>query len=163
MRRRQPLLGPERRDESEPGDARADVRDHVEQAAAPDVSRVLTLDPAAFGLAVELLEPWAKAATSLAVLNRTLDEKTVTTAVELVERIMRLAPDTENESGRSSTSFARTRASPSASSSAPTVPSASRRSSNATRTEIAVPSGGEHPVAVVLERPEFTSRQSWCT
>jgi hypothetical protein len=67
----------------------------AEQAAAPDVSRVLTLDPAAFGLAVELLEPWAKAATSLAVLNRTLDEKTVTTAVELVERIMRLAPDTE--------------------------------------------------------------------
>jgi len=62
---------------------------------APDVSRVLALDPIAFGLAVELLEPWAKASTSLAVLNRKLDEKTVATATELVERVVRLAPDTK--------------------------------------------------------------------
>lgn len=62
---------------------------------APDVSRVLTLDPTAFGLAVELLEPWAQASTSLAVLRRPLDEKTVATAVELAERVMRLAPETE--------------------------------------------------------------------
>jgi hypothetical protein len=62
---------------------------------APDVSRVLALDPTAFGLAVEMLEPWAKASTSLAVLRRNLDEKTVGTAVELAERVMRLAPETE--------------------------------------------------------------------
>ena len=63
---------------------------------APDVSRVLALDPIAFGLAVDLLEPWAKASTSLAVLNRKLDEKTIATATELVERVVRLAPDTKN-------------------------------------------------------------------
>lgn len=62
---------------------------------APDVSRVLALDPTAFGLAVEMLEPWAKASTSLAVLRRPLDEKTVETAVELAERVMRLAPETK--------------------------------------------------------------------
>jgi hypothetical protein len=63
---------------------------------APDVSRVLALDPIAFGLAVDLLDPWAKASTSLAVLNRKLDEKTIAAATELVERVVRLAPDTKN-------------------------------------------------------------------
>jgi hypothetical protein len=61
----------------------------------PDVSRVLALDPTAFGLTVELLEPWANAPTSLAVLNRTLDQKTVATAEKLAQRLIRLAPQTE--------------------------------------------------------------------
>ena len=61
---------------------------------APDVSRVLALDAISFGLAVELLEPWAKASTSLAVLRRDVDAQTVATATELIERIARLAPDT---------------------------------------------------------------------
>jgi len=61
---------------------------------APDVSRVLALDPVSFGLAVDLLEPWAKASTSLAVLKRDIDEQTVVTATELVERVIGLAPDT---------------------------------------------------------------------
>lgn len=62
---------------------------------APDVSRVLALDPVSFGLAVDLLEPWAKASTSLAVLKREIDEQTVVTATELVERVIGLAPDTK--------------------------------------------------------------------
>ena len=62
---------------------------------APDVSRVLALDPVSFGLAVDLLEPWAKASTSLAVLKREIDEQTVITATELVERVVSLAPDTK--------------------------------------------------------------------
>lgn len=62
---------------------------------APDVSRVLALDPIAFGLAVDLLEPWARASTSLAVLGRNLDDKTVATAMELAERVIRLVPETE--------------------------------------------------------------------
>jgi|SRR5829696_773093 len=70
------------------------ISEAIEQTA-PDISRVLALDATAFGLAVELLEPWATAATSLDVLNRKLDEKTVATAGKLVERIVRLAPDTE--------------------------------------------------------------------
>jgi hypothetical protein len=61
----------------------------------PEVSRVLAHDPTAFGLAVELLEPWALASTSLEVLNRTLDERTVKAATELVERVTKLAPETE--------------------------------------------------------------------
>jgi hypothetical protein len=61
---------------------------------APDVSRVLALDPIAYGLAVDLLEPWAKASTSLAVLRQPLDAQTVSTATELVERIGRLEPET---------------------------------------------------------------------
>jgi hypothetical protein len=70
------------------------ISEAVEQTA-PDVSRVLALDPIAYGLAVDLLEPWVKASTSLAVLRKPLDAQTVSTATELVERIMRLAPDTE--------------------------------------------------------------------
>lgn len=62
---------------------------------APDVSRVLALDPVSYGLAVDLLEPWANASTSLAVLKRTVDEQTVATATELVERVIGLAPDTK--------------------------------------------------------------------
>ena len=62
---------------------------------APDVSRVLALDPVSFGLAVDLLEPWAKASTSLAVLKREIDEQTVVTATELVERVIGLAPSTK--------------------------------------------------------------------
>jgi len=61
---------------------------------APEFSRVLAQDPTAYGLAVDLLEPWAKASGSLAVLGRRLDEKTVANAVELGERIMELAPET---------------------------------------------------------------------
>ena len=61
---------------------------------APDVSRVLAVDPISFGLAVDLLEPWAKASTSLAVLKREIDEQTVVTATELVERLIGLAPET---------------------------------------------------------------------
>ncbi|HEX6299740.1 MAG TPA: hypothetical protein VF148_04675 [Acidimicrobiia bacterium] len=62
---------------------------------APEISRVLAQDPIAYGLAVDMLEPWAKEATSIRVLNKTLDETTISTAIELAERIMRLAPDTE--------------------------------------------------------------------
>ncbi|HUP31584.1 MAG TPA: hypothetical protein VM184_01010, partial [Gaiellaceae bacterium] len=51
--------------------------------------------PVSFGLAVDLLEPWAKASTSLAVLKRDIDEQTVVTATELVERVIGLAPDTK--------------------------------------------------------------------
>ena len=64
---------------------------------APDVSRVLALDPTAFGLAVELLTPWVGASTSLAVLDLTIDEKTVATGVRLAERVMKLAPTTRKE------------------------------------------------------------------
>ena len=60
----------------------------------PDIARVLASDPTAYGLAVDLLEPWASEATSLGVLARTLDEATVSTAVALAERVMRMAPDT---------------------------------------------------------------------
>jgi hypothetical protein len=70
------------------------ISEAIEQTA-PEVSRVLALDPVAFGLAVDLLEPWAKASTSLAVLKQPLDAQTVSTATELVERITRLAPETE--------------------------------------------------------------------
>ena len=56
---------------------------------------MLALDPIAYGLAVDLLEPWAKASTSLAVLRQPIDAQTVSTATELVERITRLAPETE--------------------------------------------------------------------
>jgi hypothetical protein len=70
------------------------ISEAIEQTA-PDVSRVLALDPIAYGLAVDLLEPWAKASTSLQVLNRPLDAQTVSTATELVERIAQLAPETE--------------------------------------------------------------------
>jgi hypothetical protein len=63
---------------------------------APDVSRVLALDPVAYGLAVDLLEPWATASTSLAVLKRTVDEQTVLTATELIERVTSLAPETRS-------------------------------------------------------------------
>jgi len=62
---------------------------------APEVSRVLSLDPTAFGLAVDMLEPWVKSSTSLAVLERRLDEKTVATATQLLDRIVKLSPETK--------------------------------------------------------------------
>ena len=62
---------------------------------APDVTRVLALDPISYGLAVDLLEPWAKASTSLSVLKKTIDEQTVLTATELIERVTGLAPETK--------------------------------------------------------------------
>lgn len=62
---------------------------------APEVSRVLVTDPIAFGLAVDLLEPWARASTSLAVLQREVDEHTVALATDLAERVIRLAPETK--------------------------------------------------------------------
>ncbi len=62
---------------------------------APEFSRILAQDPTSYGLAVDLLEPWARASGSLAVLTRRLDEKTVSTAVELGERVMSLAPETK--------------------------------------------------------------------
>ena len=61
---------------------------------APDVSRVLAQDEISFGLAVELLTPWARAATSLSVLAREIDEQTVSLATELGERVIRLCPET---------------------------------------------------------------------
>jgi hypothetical protein len=64
---------------------------------APEVSRVLALDPTSFGLAVDMLEPWVKTSTSLAVLNRPLDEKTVATATQLLERLGSLAPETKKQ------------------------------------------------------------------
>lgn len=64
---------------------------------APEISRVLAQDPTAYGLAVDLLEPWARESTSLSVLSRHVDEQTVSTAVELAERVMRLAPDTADQ------------------------------------------------------------------
>jgi hypothetical protein len=64
---------------------------------APDVSRVLATDPVAFGLAVDLLEPWARASTSLTVLQRSVDERTVAVGVELAERVTRLAPETAEQ------------------------------------------------------------------
>jgi hypothetical protein len=77
--------------------ARSSVGKAIAEAVAqtaPDVSRVLALDETAFGLAVEMLEPWAREATSLAVLRRTLDERTVRAADELGRRIMDLCPET---------------------------------------------------------------------
>jgi hypothetical protein len=62
---------------------------------APEFSRVLSLDPTAFGLAVDMLEPWAQASTSLAVLNRPLDEKTVAAATQLLDRIVKVSPETK--------------------------------------------------------------------
>jgi hypothetical protein len=77
--------------------ARSSVGKIIAEAVAqtaPDVSRVLAQDETAFGLAVDLLEPWAKASTSLAVLQRKLDERTVRLAVALGKRIIQLCPDT---------------------------------------------------------------------
>lgn len=62
----------------------------------PDVARVLSQDPVAFGLAVDLLRPWAAASTSLAVLVREVDSETVRTARELADRIVELSPETQD-------------------------------------------------------------------
>lgn len=78
--------------------ARTSVGRRIAEAVAqtaPTVGRALALDPVAFGLAAELLEPWARASTSLAVLNKPLDERTVRRATELGKRIARLSPDIE--------------------------------------------------------------------
>ena len=64
---------------------------------APNVSRVLVQDPTAFGLAVEMLEPWAKASTSLWVLQRKLDERTIRMAEKLGKRVIQLCPETSKE------------------------------------------------------------------
>jgi hypothetical protein len=64
---------------------------------APNASRVLAHDAVAFGLAVDMLEPWAKASTSLGVLRRKLDPKTVSAAEDLAERVIGLAPETEKQ------------------------------------------------------------------
>lgn len=61
---------------------------------APDASRVLAQDRTAFGLAVEMLEPWARASTSLSVLQRKIDERTVRSAMKLGKRVMELCPET---------------------------------------------------------------------
>ena len=105
---------------------------------APDVSRVLALDPIAYGLAVDLLEPWAKASTSLAVLQREIDAQTVSTATELVERIGRpRTGDRRVGCGRCSTRCGRARASRCGSSSAryrpPTIPKVERQRSTRKR------------------------------
>jgi len=42
-----------------------------------------------------MLEPWVKSSTSLAVLERRLDEKTVATATQLLDRIVKLSPETK--------------------------------------------------------------------
>lgn len=60
---------------------------------APFASRVLAEDPVAYGLAVEMLEPWVKASTSLAVLNQPIDERTVGLANELAKRVTERYPD----------------------------------------------------------------------
>jgi hypothetical protein len=70
------------------------IADAVAQTA-PDVSRVLSQDPIAFGLAVDLLRPWATASTSFAVLAKEVDADTIRTARELAERVVQLAPETE--------------------------------------------------------------------
>ena len=57
----------------------------------------MRLGDAQEGMNIELLEPWARASTSLAVLNRKLDERTVKAATELVERVAKLAPETEKQ------------------------------------------------------------------
>ncbi len=80
--------------------AQSSVGKSIVEAVAdttPDVARVLSQDPAAFGLAVDLLRPWAAAATSLEVLNRELDPETVRRARELAERIMELSPETQGK------------------------------------------------------------------
>ncbi len=77
--------------------ARSSVGKTIAEAVAqtaPDVSRVLAQDETAFGLAVELLEPWARASTSLTVLQRKIDEQTVRSAVALGKRLMQLCPET---------------------------------------------------------------------
>lgn len=68
------------------------ISDAVSQTA-PDVSRLLIEDPVAFGLAVEMLEPWATAATSAAVLNREIDARTIANARALADHVSRVAPD----------------------------------------------------------------------
>lgn len=67
--------------------------------ATPAASRALSQDPIAFGLAVDLLRPWAAAATSLAVLNRKIDSETVRAARGLVERVVELSPELEEQAG----------------------------------------------------------------
>jgi hypothetical protein len=69
------------------------IAEAVEQTI-PDVSRALAQDAIAFGLAVEMLEPWARASTSLAVLEREVDKQTVESAERLGKRIMELCPET---------------------------------------------------------------------
>lgn len=79
--------------------ARSTVGKTIAEAVAqtaPEVSQVLTTDPVAYGLTVELLEPWAQASTSLTVLNRDLDQRTVALAVELAELVVRRAPNTKD-------------------------------------------------------------------
>ena len=78
--------------------ARSPVGRRISEAVsqtAPQVGRVLSLDPVAFGMAVDLLEPWAKEATSLRILSRRVDEETVARSVALAERIIRVCPEAE--------------------------------------------------------------------
>ncbi len=69
------------------------IKDAVAQTV-PDVSRALAQDETAFGLAVDMLEPWVKASTSLAVLQRKVDKNTVKSAITLGKRIIQLCPGT---------------------------------------------------------------------
>lgn len=64
---------------------------------APFGSMVLAQDPELFGLAVEMLEPWVRASTSLRVLQRKIDKQTVRMAEELGERVSKMYPDKAEE------------------------------------------------------------------
>lgn len=70
------------------------LADAVAQTA-PHMARLLSQDPVAFGLMVDLLRPWAAASSSLAVLGAKLDADTIRTARELADRMMELSPQTE--------------------------------------------------------------------
>jgi len=60
---------------------------------APDVSRVLSQDPIAFSLAVDLLEPWVDASAGIGLLSRKIDGHTVKTAHALAERVVSVCPE----------------------------------------------------------------------
>ncbi len=61
--------------------------------SAPAASRVLAQDPHAFDLAVDLLAPWAAAATGPGLLTRTIDDETVDRALELAKYVTECAGD----------------------------------------------------------------------
>ncbi len=61
--------------------------------ATPATARVLSRDPEAFEMAVELLRPWADAASGPAILARKIDDETVKRALALAERVQKATGD----------------------------------------------------------------------
>lgn len=60
--------------------------------AAPAMARVLTLDPVALGLAVELLEPWVDERAGMRLLTRKIDDETVERARKLATHVSEFDP-----------------------------------------------------------------------